>query len=981
MSCKTCACCVVALTAWFVPILKAEMVTRRWGTPPMAPAGAAPPARRAKPPTGYAAKTKTAPVIDGRLNDEVWAGAPILRLARTPDGAGRPAQPTEVRLLRDEETLYVGVRCTEPQTDRVRASRGSHDGPIWSDDSIEIFLGVGGVYYHFGVNAAGRTYDAQAKDKEWNSLFKAAAVKGRGQWTMEVAIPLAKMAGEGKLPTEWIANFNRNRYVTGSLQEATWSPTYSGDSHVPERFGRLLFKAPPPPERPAKPLQPVIKKKFLQVLPCEGGEGVAVFDLSGLPKGTKVHRADLLIFRTSRITGRDEDALIDIEVYPLFSKFAGAGQPKVRGEPLKLRGPWYDRLDATEAVRQWAGGADNGGFFVKSCRRWNAEATCLDIAYEGQPEKVPPQASGLKAFHRSGQTFLTWKEIEDPVGSDQVKWGQLKLILGDLDRERRLRYCVYRSEEPITAGTIHRAELIATVKPLSSWNVNGRNIGRPIDHVIATQDVLMTGHWNPFGSASVDGDYGRDCPVDRLVIREGQAPLARQTGLYVHSTDKKGKAYYAVLTSIEGVQNTTDFSAANSLTNPIDEAPGEGQPVLQGKLPHSPIFSYADERLHYVRWVGRPYGNLPYQYYNWSVAVPEEHAENPPLELNLHRDGYSYWRTHYRIERDSIVLCPYDFPIKSWWYGYHESQGTLKSFRQGRIHNYTERRLLWFVDWAARKWKADRKRILVTGCRGGASGSGALRLGIRHPDLFNLVIAGHPTVDYAPVSERTDRRAVSAARSMQAIWGKAEWKLQTSDGKSFWDQHNMIRVVQELPATAGLPLITMTSDYRDADSRKFYEVMLQKRFGLLAEFWWGGGRYIPVSRTGTYPNVIRLDVAKDQPMLACASAGAMGLVTKPQMGSFNRNFRWRDVVDEPGRYEVTIFLQGRGDNTTDVALRRLRRFKPAKGKTYVWKNTGGEGKAAISQSGEATVGADGLLVISGVKFSGQSSRLVVTPKE
>jgi hypothetical protein len=915
--------------------------------------------------------------MDGNLDEEAWKQAPVYYLAQTLDGAGRAPESTEVRLLRDEKMLYVAMRCTEPLLARLQASRRSHDGAIWDDDSVEFFLGVGGAYYHFGVNALGSTYDGKAKDASWNSGFQAAVGREPGAWTVEAAVPLAKLAGPGAALAEWTANFNRNRHATGTWQESAWSPTFSGESHVPDRFGKMLFRDPPPAAAGEKVGKPVVRKEALTISPAEGGAGVVRFDLSALPKDAKVYRADLLIARTARVDGRMDEALVDIQIYPFSDEFAVRAD--FGGKPLALRPPWYDRLDATEAVRQWASGKP-GGFFVKACPFWNAEATCLDVAYEGKPEKPPPQVTGLEVFHRAGQTFITWKEIDDPVGKDEVAWGELKGILDGLDRQRQVRYCVYRHDKPITAANVHEAERVALVKPLSGWNIDGRNTDRPIDHVIATSDVLFHGHWNPFGSATTDGDYGRDCPIDRLVVRDGVKPLPRGTGLYVHTAAKKESACYAVVTCVDGVENTAEFSKANALGEPVAETPVPPEPVLQGELPPPPLFNYDQKRLHYVQWVAPPLANVPYQYHNWSVGVPSSLGQGVPLELSLHRDGHSYWRTQYRIERDSIVLSPYDFPIASWWYGYHESCGTLRSFKQGCIQPYTERRLLAFIEWASRKWPVDRNRILVTGCRGGAAGSSALHLGIRYPDVFNLVVAGHPTIDYAAASRETQRQSLAQALAMQAVWGRADWDLRTDDGKGFWDQHNLVRIVEALPATADLPYVTMTSSNGYADGRKFYELMLARHAGIVADFEWGGARYVPVSNTGTYPNAIRLDIRKGKSFLAFSTARALKAVKQGEMGSMNEQFRWSDVADEADRYEATLFMQGRGENVADVTPRRLQKFQVAKGKTYTWKSTGLGGKAEV-QSGEATPGDDGLLVLKDVKFTSEGSRLAITPKE
>ena len=973
MSLRTLSRWMLLLVAW-AQVSWAGMATRRWGTPPAGPPSRRVAAPRAKPPTCYVVAARVAPRLDGKLDDAVWQTARAYRLARTLDGGGAAAQPTEVRLLRDATTLFLGFRCTEPLLSKLQASRRGHDGPVWDDDSIEFFIGLRGAYYHFGINALGSTYDARAKDRSWNAGLQAAAGREPAAWTIELAIPLASMAGEGKAPTEWTANFNRNRRVTGRFEESAWSPTYSGDSHVPSRFGRMLFREPPAPKPGEEPTTPVVQKQAVTILPAQGGQGVVRFDLSDLPKPTKVYRADLLVFRTTKLDGRMDEAMMDIEIYPR-SPGSGGGRRGAETPRLQLRAPWFDRFDATEAVRRSFHASRvtrHVAFFVKTCPFWNAEATCLDVWYEGKPKHLSQQATGLNAFHRGGQTFIAWKEIGDPVGSDEVKWGGLKRIIEGLDQKQRLRYCVYRHAKPITAGNLHEAELLAAVKPLSCWNIEGRNVDRPVDHFIATSDVLMTGHWNPFRNATIDGQYGRDCPIDRFVIRDGGKPLPRGTGLYVHTAAKRQQAYYAVVTAINGVQNTVEFSAQNALSQPVAEAPADPEPVLQGELPKMPFFNYDQKRLHYVRFVGPPYANVPYQVHNWSVGVPNTLGKDVPLELSLHRDGHSYWRTQYRIERDSIVVCPYDFPIKSWWCGYHESYATLRSFRQGRIHPYTERRLLSFVRWACRKWPVDRHRVLVTGCRGGAAGSGALHLGIRHPDVFNLVIAGHPVIDYAEASRRTDRHGRAPALSMQAVWGKADWDIPADDGDSFYGQHHLLKVVQALSAAADLPYMTITSSHGYADCRRFYELLLRRHAGLMAEFSWGGARYVPVSNSGTYPNVIRLDIRKDKSYLAFTSPQGLSLVAGGKMGDFNRHFRWRDVLDQPDRYEATLFIQGRGDSVADLCPRRLQRFKLVKGKTYTWRNG--------AQTAQATVGDDGLVVLEGVRLSPEGSRLIVTAK-
>ncbi|MDP7251254.1 MAG: sugar-binding protein [Planctomycetota bacterium] len=950
--------------------LDADVVTRRYGTPPSGHQEANE-RKQLPPPVGYAPNLESAPSLDGELNDPIWKQAFVLRLSRTLDGRGRAAQPTEARILRHQNTLYFGIRCTESRLVNIRSTRRNHDGEIWSDDSIEIFVGFGGSYCHFGINAVGSTYDARMKSSSWNSGFKAAAGRGENEWRLEVAIPLTSIAGEGKLPEEWIANINRNRYVTGQLQESTWSPTYSGDSHVPSRFGKLLFKDPPKGSKASAVKGQATRKKDIEFLPVEKGAGIVRFDLSDLANGVKIHRAELLVFRNRDIDGRHEEALEKIEIFPLFMERSGAARPGEKS--LELVAPWFDRFDATEAVKDWVNGKTNGGFLVSTCPAWNKVATCLDIVYEGEPSAVPSQVTNVEVVHRFGQTFITWKEVSDPVNRDDIRWGELKSIFDSIDRKQRVRYCVYRHHESIAADNIHQAERVAIVRPLSCWNINGRNIDRPVDEYIATREVLMTGHLNPFRVARLDGKYGADCKVDRLVIQDGGEPLPGGTGLYVHTPKEAGQTFYAVVTSVAGVQNTRDFSDANSLPLSVAERTGDGEPILQREIPPMPFFNYKQKRLHYVRWVAPPYVNVPSQYYNWTVGVPENLGRRVPLELNFHRDGHSYWRTHYRIERDSIVLSPHDFPVKSWWYGYHESLGTLRSFRTGTIQPYTERRILAFIDWTLGKRPVDRDRILVTGCSGGASGSGALHLALQHRDLFNLAIAGHPVINYANAARTTDRRRIHLSESMKAIWGSLSWNLKTDSGMTVWQEHDMNRLVDSLRPEDELPLVTMTSRHADADSRSFYERLLIRHQPIIANFSWGGARYISVSKTSTAPNAIRLNISRGRPLLAFASSNAFGLVKAGKMGEFNRELRWKDLRESAGRLEATIQMKGRAAIVADIAPRRLKVFGLRPGEAYRWRLLSPDGN---TQEGEA-LSSKGALIIKGVKLNPGESRLVI----
>jgi len=961
---RRCRCCVLVLLGSFLIAegAWASVVTRRLGTG-LSASGLDKPL-----PEAWVAPVEAAPRIDGRLTDKAWSVTEPVLLGKLL-GRGKTSPRTEVRLVHHKDILYVAARLDEPDVGRLKRTVTKPDGPAYQDDSVELFLSPdpAGGYFQIIVTAGGAIYDrhGHGDPKAWNCGAKAAAAIGKDHWSLEVAIPMAALGVGEKKPTRWRANVYRNRRAGGKSESQAFSPTFRGDYDVPERFGRWLF-TPTSPWAEVK--QTAGKQRGITVEELDDGTAVLLFDLSAIPQGAKVHRANLRCQREP-MDGLNDDALVPIEIFPLVGPYKKGSRPSVAGRPLPLVAPWYDAFEMTEVMRGWVAKKRNGGVWVKRCPGWRKHRTYLDVMYEGNPENVPPSATGVKALHRAGQTFLTWKEIDDPVGRDAITWGEMKSLLTDLDRGRQTRYCIYRSNRPITTETLPAAERIAEVKPLSCWNLNGRNIDRPIDRFIAREKVLRWHQWNPFQNASIDGDYGRDCPIDRFVIADGEQPLSRGAGVYVHTPAKKEKGYYAIVTSIDGVENTRDLRVGRNVTGPIVESVAEAQPVLQGELPRGPFFNYDQRRLHYVRWVVPPYTNRPYDYHNWSVGVPNDLEPDAALELNLHRDGHSYWRTHYRIEPGSVVICPYDFPLVTNWYGYHEALGTLRCFKVGAVHNYTEKRLLWFLDWAAAKWRCDRNRILVTGCQGGASGSGALHMGLRYADVFNLIVAGHGEPNYTATDEQAQR-----------IWGKPAWGLKTEDGKTVWDELDLLRAVKALPAGAELPFLSMTYSNQQERTHSLAEALMAGRHAVITHTAWGGQRMIPVSATATNW-CVPLDIRKNRSMLAVHCRGKTGDAVR------NGSLLWEtaDLVDRPDEYAVTL-RQGRGEFDGRITVRRLQQFKVQPGRRYAWKleplqvAAPGARDAPATQEGAVTIAADGLLTLDNLKLKTGKYRLTIKPK-
>jgi len=176
-------------------------------------------------------KFEKSPVIDGKLDDEVWKSATVLKdfYQIQPGDNIAPTKPTEVFLGYDSKFLYVAFHCYD-EPDKVRATIPKRDN-IWNDDYVGILFDTfndGRKAYEFdfnpyGVQADGIWTDGQGEDFNPDIVMESKGVITNDGWTVEVAIPfksLRYVAGKDKL---WGAHFWR-RIKRANNELSMWMP-------------------------------------------------------------------------------------------------------------------------------------------------------------------------------------------------------------------------------------------------------------------------------------------------------------------------------------------------------------------------------------------------------------------------------------------------------------------------------------------------------------------------------------------------------------------------------------------------------------------------------------------------------------------------------------------------------------------------------------------------------------------------------------
>jgi len=737
-----------------------------------------------------------------------------------------------------------------------------------------------------------------------------------------------------------------------------------------------------------------------KITPAKDAAGVVRLDLGDLPARAKIHRADLRIFRTASIDGRNDAARISIEIYPLFAPAA------TKSAPLKLRPLWYDRFDATATVASWASGKVNGGFLVKACPLWNAQATCLDVTYEGKAQAPGPQVKQLNVLQRAGVTFITFQEIDDRSAAEKPTWGQLKAKLERMDTEREVRYAVYRSGRRITAATLANAELLGEVKPMSGYNVRGRSVDRLIaaHRRRAVEDLDFArklARGNYFARYSPDMAEMADVPIDRLAVTDAR-PLAPRLGLYAHHPAKAGKAYYAVATVVDGAANTRDFSEANSLVRPVTETVGPGRPVLQGEASVTVFYDSPGKRLGYVQWAAPPLSHLPNQYYNWGVFVPKgyDRGRRRRLSVFFHDARQRFGKPPWPARADTVLLSPHDGPWRAYGYGYHEALGTLRSFGQGKVRPFFALRVDAMLEWAVRTFGADAGRISCAGS-GYWGGTAALQYGMRRPGRIAYVLADNspdPDPRDTPYEYshygRGDRRKTRRA-NMDAVWGPPDWAIPAESGKSIWQEMDLPAYVLAEGERRTLPFLSLGAGGMHLTWKQETDLMkacLKTNTAFMAVFFWGGKPYVRLP-TGPETGEYAFEPRCDRPVLACSARSR-----SPNPAFFAKHFdtgkrgygggsrlgtrpRWDpdNIVETPDRLEMTIYTARRvtyaGTVTCDTVVRNTRKFRPRPGEKLSWTVTGLD-KRKVLQKGSTSADKHGRIPIEALRFA-QPARLVI----
>ena len=194
-----------------------------------------------------APKVNAPPALDGDLSDPCWQEAQATGGFVHPQ-SGQPAgQPTEFRMVRTDRALYVGVLAHDFAAAQIEARYAEHDGPLWGDDCVEVFLAPaddGMEYVQVIANTLGATWDAYvtqmgvSSDASFETGARAAATTGADSWSVEIEIPYAGLDLKQGTGAAWGLNVAREKKTEPS-ELSCWVHTGVEKFGIPTKFGLL----------------------------------------------------------------------------------------------------------------------------------------------------------------------------------------------------------------------------------------------------------------------------------------------------------------------------------------------------------------------------------------------------------------------------------------------------------------------------------------------------------------------------------------------------------------------------------------------------------------------------------------------------------------------------------------------------------------------------------------------------------------------
>ncbi|ALI98417.1 DUF5916 domain-containing protein [Rufibacter tibetensis] len=193
-----------------------------------------------------AARTTTPPKLDGIPDEEIWKQVtPATDFIQSEPANGSPSkQRTEVRVLYDDEAVYVGAMLFDTAPDSILYQLSQRDGGQVNADMFGVYFDT---YldkqnaFGFEVSSAGVQTDFKATSnghqRSWDAVWQSVVARHPQGWSVELRIPYSAIRFPGKDVQTWGINFWRN--IRRYREESFWNFIDSSVQGFVNQFGEV----------------------------------------------------------------------------------------------------------------------------------------------------------------------------------------------------------------------------------------------------------------------------------------------------------------------------------------------------------------------------------------------------------------------------------------------------------------------------------------------------------------------------------------------------------------------------------------------------------------------------------------------------------------------------------------------------------------------------------------------------------------------
>ena len=410
-------------------------------------------------PTAIAVRAVTAPVIDGKDDDEVWKSAPEYSdfLEFQPAEGKAPRFKTAFKAAYDDRNLYVFVRAYDPHPDSIKAAltrrdvRGSADQlKIMIDSYNDRRSGFEFAVSPSGVKRDYAMYNDQQEDQTWDGIWDAGTRIDSLGWTAEFRVPFSQLRYNNM--RDHVFGLGVWRDIERFKERTSWPLYHTNTGGISSQLGYL------------DGIKDIAPFRRLEVVPFVLAKSSSVAHPGSLPSSIDWGRSEKASGGADIKYGLTPNLTLDATVNPDFGQ--------VEADPSVVN------LSAFETFFQ-----ERRPFFIEGAGFYNFAVNCNIVNCSGEglfySRRVgrAPQLAGLYANENSSRDtrILGAGKLTGRLGNG-LNVGALEAITGkvtgtdDRTTEPQTGYTVLRAQQDLRKGETSIGFIgTGVVRSLDQW--------------------------------------------------------------------------------------------------------------------------------------------------------------------------------------------------------------------------------------------------------------------------------------------------------------------------------------------------------------------------------------------------------------------------------------------------------------------------------------------------------------------------------